>query len=208
MWFVWVTRLPPLSQSEHHITLIPTILPINNKPHRCLISRSLRLRSLLGKCLLGKYLLMKSFAAQVLSLPLFSWWKKDGPWNFCVDYQVLNAVTIKDRFPIPIVDELLDEIARAWVLSKLDLSAGYHQICIHSLNTKKTSFHILKGHYECLVRPSGLLNAPSTFQAIMNLIFLKIMCCLSLCSYMTFLSTVPHERTTWPIYSHLLNLLS
>ena len=98
--------------------------------------------------------------------------KKDGTLWMCVDYYPLNAVTIKNKYPLPHIDTLFDQLASAKVFSKIDLHSGYHQIKIRPQDIPKTAFSTRYGLYEYLVMSFGLTNAPAFFMYLMNLVFM------------------------------------
>ena len=94
--------------------------------------------------------------------------KPNNEWRMCIDYRLLNNVTLKDAYPLPRIQDCLDTIGSAAVLSKVDLTAGYYQIEMDEMSIPKTAFNTRSGKYEFLAMPFGLTNAPSTFQRIMN----------------------------------------
>jgi hypothetical protein len=166
------TELPPSREYDHSIYLIPNAPPVNCRPYRYSPEQMDEIKKQVSSMLKASTVIpsLSPFASPVLLVK-----KKDDSWRFCVDYRKLNSITIKNKFPLPIIDEFLDEIARAKFFSTIDLASGFHQIRMIPEGEAKIAFKTHHGHFQFRVMHFGLTNAPATIQCLMNEIFGKFM---------------------------------
>jgi hypothetical protein len=159
---------PPEREMEFTIDLKPGTEPIARTPYRMSTPELQELKMQL-KELLDLGLIRPSVSPW--GAPVIFIRKKDGSWRLCIDYHQLNKATIKNQYPLPRIDDLFDQMKGTTVFSKIDLRSGYHQLQIKEEDIPKTTFKMRFGHYEFIVLPFGLTNAPGVFMSLMNGVF-------------------------------------
>ncbi|GJR87691.1 putative reverse transcriptase domain-containing protein, partial [Tanacetum coccineum] len=157
--------IPPTRQVEFQIDLIPGAAPVARAPYRLAPSEMKELSDQL------KELSDKGFirpSSSPWGAPVLFVKKKDGSFRMCIDYRELNKLTVKNRYPLPRIDDLFDQLQGSSIYSKIDLRSGYHQLRVREEDIPKTAFRTRYGHYEFQVMPFGLTNAPAVFMDLMN----------------------------------------
>jgi hypothetical protein len=161
--------MPPDRDIEFSIDLLPGTAPIAKRPYRMAPVEHEEVKKTIDE-LLAKGYIRRSFSPWAFPVLLVE--KKDGAKRMCVDYQDLNAVTIKNKHPLPRIEDLFDQLQGACVFSKIDLRSGYHQLRIGPEDIPKMAFTCKYGLYEYTVMSFGLTNAPAFFMHLMNKVFM------------------------------------
>ncbi|GJS40836.1 putative reverse transcriptase domain-containing protein [Tanacetum coccineum] len=160
-----LSGLPPQRQVEFRIDLVPGATPIAKSPYRLAPSEMQELSGQLQE-LQDKGFIRPSHSPW--GAPVLFVKKKDGSLRMCIDYRELNKLTVKNRYPLPRIDDLFDQLQGSRFFSKIDLRSGYHQLRVHEDDIPKTAFRTRYGHFEFTVMPFGLTNAPAVFMDLMN----------------------------------------
>jgi hypothetical protein len=168
--FAEPTKLPPQRDIDHSIPLQPRAETVNTRPYRLSYSQKDTMEALILQ-LVKNQVIRRGMSPY--SSPAILVKKKDGTWRLCIDYRKLNKLTVKNKFPIPIIEDLLDELQGEKIFSKIDLRPGYHQIRMDPRDIPKTAFSTHQGHFEYVVMPFGLTNAPTNFQTLINQVLQK-----------------------------------
>ena len=163
--FISPTGVPLHCQVKHSIDLTPGA-PLPNGPiYRHSVLENDEIKRQIQELLQKGHICPSSSPC---GSPIMLVQKKDGTWRLCIDYRVLNKITVHNRYPIPRIDDLLDQLKGAKYFSKNDLRSGYHQVPIEPSDVWKTTFKAKEGLFESLVMPFGLTNAPTTFMRLMD----------------------------------------
>nr|GFA37364.1 putative reverse transcriptase domain-containing protein [Tanacetum cinerariifolium] len=157
--------LPPVRQVEFQIDLIPRAAPIARAPYRLAPSEMQGLSNQLQE-LADRGLIHPSTSPW--GAPIIFVKKKDESFRMFIDYHKLNKLTVKNRYPLPRIDDLFDQLQGSSVYSKIDLRSGYHQLRVRDEDIPKTAFRTIYGHYEFQIMPFGLTNTPDVFMDLMN----------------------------------------
>jgi hypothetical protein len=162
--------MPPDRDIEFSIELLPGTAPSSKRPYRMDVKDLVELKKQIEELLEKGFIRPSSspWGARVLFVS-----KNDGSRRMCVDYRSLNEVTIKNKYPLPRIEDLFDQMKGAKIFSKIDLRSGYHQLKIRAEDVPKTAFTTRYGLYEFLVMSFGLTNAPAYFMNMMNKVFME-----------------------------------
>jgi len=199
--FTSQVALPPSRACDHEIPLIAGARPVNIRAYRYTPAQKDEIERQV-KEMLHQGIIQPS--SSPFSSPVLLVRKKDNTWRFCVDYRHLNALTIKNKFPVPVIDEFLDELAHASWFTCLDMCAGYHQIKLKHGEEFKTAFQTHSGHYEFRVMAFGLTGGPATFQGAMNTTLAPL---LRKCVLVFFDDILVYSRTYEEHVSHVAQVL-
>nr|GEX92589.1 putative reverse transcriptase domain-containing protein [Tanacetum cinerariifolium] len=161
----YLPGIPPTQQVEFRIDLVPGAAPVARAPYRLAPSEMKELANQLQE-LTDKGFIRPS--SSPWGAPILFVKKKEGSFRMCIDYRELNKLTIKNRYPLPRIVDLFDQLQGSSVYSKINLSSGYHQLRVREEDISKTTFRTRYGHYEFQVMPFELTNAPAVFMDLMN----------------------------------------